>query len=480
MPAEILQPGFLPGSGRGEHHLRVDVVVDLEQAVLFQVAEVLLVGIGGLQVGGRHGPAAGGDAAGGVVAENLDDVVLPVAGAQETPSLGHMGGDVRVVEDAAVEVLVEVLAGLHHVAHHFHRVHPSGPEGQGRFHLLAGGAADDQHLGPGAPLERMAQIDALGAETPSRRPRQGVAQRSKISVKRIDEAGLAAAVVGHVLAFESGSGLLADDVDLADRVPVGPVQPSLLDITFHAALDDVLLEIEVLVHLAAVQDRAGDRQGHDDQAQSDKQGHLFAVVGEQGCRDQTETTAEEHDSARADAGNERDEDQAARGRAHQVPEVEFLDPAGITGEQDGDDQPGKKEGQGDERIDEQKEQAVSDRGVMEVVEVERDGVEHRQDEEIRQAEQDGQPHQGAGGILQRTAPLQREIDPGQAETEHDHGDDHVGHVGVPDHVEHADQGQFHHQGGHGDQQQAKGNTTHNKTPCKSGARSRSTVNKNLE
>ena len=101
---------------------------------------------------------------------------------------------------------------------------------------------------------------------------------------------------------------------------------------------------------------------------------------------------------------------------------------------------------------------------MEVVEVERNGVEYGQDEEIRQAEQDGQPHHGAGGTFQRTAPLQGEIDAGQAETEHDHGDNHVGHIGVPDNIEHADQGQFHHQGGHGDQQQAKGKATHNKTP----------------
>ena len=344
MPAEILQPGVLPGLGGGEHHFRIDVVVDLQQAILLQVREKLPVGVGGLQVGGRHGPAAGSDAAGGVVTEDLDDVILPVAGAQETPSLGHMGGDVRVVEDAAVEVLVDVFAGMHHVAHQFHRVHPPGPEGQGRFHLLAGGAADDQHLGVGPLLERMAQIDTLGAETPARRFRQCGTQRPEIPVKRIDEAGLAAAVVGHMLPFEAGGILLVENVDLADRVPVGPVQPSLLDITFHAALDDVLLEIEVLVHLAAVENRAGDRQGQDNQAQGQKQGHLLAVVGEQGSRDQAETTAEEHDPARADAGDKRDEDQAARGRAHQIPEVEFLDLVGIAGKQDGDDHPGEKKG----------------------------------------------------------------------------------------------------------------------------------------
>src|SRR4029077_17858029 len=120
----------VPSLGRRREHARIDVVVDLEDAVVGETAQVLAVGLHRLQVDGVHRPRALGDARGGVVAVDLYDVVAVGGVTQVAAALVAYRAAARGVVEMAGERGVGPPPGLAPPPPHPPRPPPGGPEGE--------------------------------------------------------------------------------------------------------------------------------------------------------------------------------------------------------------------------------------------------------------------------------------------------------------------------------------------------------------
>ena len=176
----------------------------MQNAVAGQVGEVFLVGFGRLQIHRRHRTASLGNARAGVIAVDLDDVVLAARPPQEAAPLAGVSVHGRMAEDVADIGGVTAGGELHDGRHELDGIDIAGAVHESGLGFLAARTADHQNALPGVALEVVRSQDAdlpevlvdFGTVT-----LDGRAQAAQIAVELVEVAGLIAAVVLDGLAI---------------------------------------------------------------------------------------------------------------------------------------------------------------------------------------------------------------------------------------------------------------------------------------
>jgi len=162
--AKITKPHFLPGEGGGGNHLRIDMVIYMEDAVLLEVAEIFLICLLRLEIGGGHGTGAGGDGRTGMVGKNLNNIIFFIGRPKKTASFADHRIYTGMVEGVAIKVFVDLLADFHHITNHLDSIHRTCAKGNSGFGFLAGGTPYDQDILVGVLFNIMRNVNVLAAE----------------------------------------------------------------------------------------------------------------------------------------------------------------------------------------------------------------------------------------------------------------------------------------------------------------------------